>query len=109
MSIELITCLTTYLLIILAELGDKTQLAILLVTSNNPRKRWTIFGASALALTACVLVEVTIGTALARVIGINMINRISGAVFLAIGIIGLFSIIQKPSNPRVPCSKQSSL
>lgn len=88
MSIEMVTWLTTYMLIVLAELGDKTQVAILLVTSNHPRKRWMIFLASCLALALCVTVEVTIGTTLAHYMGLNVINRISGAVFLIIGITG---------------------
>jgi len=77
-------------LIVLAELGDKTQLAILLVTSSHPNQRWMIFLASSLALALCVLVEVTIGATLAHYIGVGMINRISGGVFLIIGLIGIF-------------------
>ena len=88
MSIEMVTWLTTYLLIILAELGDKTQVAILLVTSNHASKRWLIFLASCLALALCVLIEVTIGSAMAHYVGVNVINRIAGAVFLLIGILG---------------------
>lgn len=90
MSIEMVTWVTTYLLIILAELGDKTQVAILLVTSNNPNHRWIVFAASCVALALCVSIEVTIGSTLAHYIGVNVINRISGAIFLVIGVIGLF-------------------
>lgn len=86
MSIQLLTWLTTYVLIILAELGDKTQLAVLLLTSNNPGKRWTVFAASALALALCVTIEVTVGVTLAHYIGPAMINKIAGAIFLAMGI-----------------------
>ncbi len=89
MSIEYLTLITTYLLIILAELGDKTQLAVLLITSNNPRKKWFVFLASAIALSLCVLVEVTVGAALARHIAPHIINKIAGAVFLIIGLVGL--------------------
>ncbi|MGE5389880.1 MAG: TMEM165/GDT1 family protein [Deltaproteobacteria bacterium] len=90
MSLELVTWLSTYVLIVLAELGDKTQLAILLVTSNHPAQRWTIFMASCLALAFCVMIEVTIGSTLAHYIGVNLINRISGGIFLLIGLIGFF-------------------
>ncbi len=82
MSIKFLTWLTTYIIIILCELGDKTQLAVLLFTSNKPDKRWTIFFASALALTLCVLVEVTIGLALARHITPAVINRVAGLTSL---------------------------
>ena len=69
MSTELLTWLSTYIIIIICEMGDKTQLAVLLLTSNNPRQRWYIFAASSLALMLCVLVEVTVGLTLARYIG----------------------------------------
>jgi putative Ca2+/H+ antiporter (TMEM165/GDT1 family) len=93
MSIKLLTWLTTYIVIILCELGDKTQLAVLLFTSNKPGKRWTIFFASALALTLCVLVEVTAGVALARQITPSIINRVAGFVFLALGVSALYQLL----------------
>ncbi|MDD2585017.1 MAG: TMEM165/GDT1 family protein [Syntrophomonadaceae bacterium] len=89
MSTKLVTLLTTYLVIILCELGDKTQVAVLLFTSNNPGKRWTIFAASALALTLCVIVEVTVGVTLARYIGPALINKCAGLIFLSLGIFTL--------------------
>ncbi len=89
MSVELLTWLSTYIIIIICELGDKTQLAVLLLTSNNPRQRWSVFAASSLALTLCVLVEVTVGLTLARHIGPALINRLAGGLFLLMGVIML--------------------
>ncbi|HBV98667.1 MAG: membrane protein [Peptococcaceae bacterium BICA1-7] len=89
MSIELMTWLTTYILIVLCELGDKTQVAVLLITSNNPGRRWLIFAASAVALTMCVVIEVTVGVTLAQYIGPAVINRATGVIFLIIGAITL--------------------
>ena len=86
---EWITWLTTFTLIILAELGDKTQLATLVLASNNPGRRWLIFAASALALTTCVLLEVTVGAAIARVVSQDTINRVTGVVFLLVGAVTL--------------------
>ena len=90
MSIKLLTWLSTYIIIVLCELGDKTQLAVLLFTSNNPRQKWNIFWASSLALILCVIVEVTIGLSLARYIGPDLVNKIAGGVFLLLGIIIFF-------------------
>jgi putative Ca2+/H+ antiporter (TMEM165/GDT1 family) len=87
MSLQLLTWISTYLIVILCELGDKTQVAVLLLTSNNPRRRWIIFGASSLALVLCVTLEVTIGMTLARYIGPALINRFAGAIFLLLGIL----------------------
>lgn len=101
MSIKLLTWLTTYIIIVLCELGDKTQLAVLLFTSNKPGKRWTIFFASALALILCVLVEVTIGVALARHITPAIINRVAGVVFLGLGFTALYQMVaQRGKNPK---------
>lgn len=94
MSIEFLTLLTTYAIIILCELGDKTQLAVLLITSSNPDKKWRIFIASALALVLCVIIEVTIGLSLARYLGPDKINRLAGVVFLILGLYVLFISIK---------------
>jgi putative Ca2+/H+ antiporter (TMEM165/GDT1 family) len=88
-SIKFLTWITTYALIILNELGDKTQVAVLLLASNNPTKRWLIFAASAAALTTCVFLEVTVGTILARYIGPAIINKVTGVVFLLLGTVTL--------------------
>ena len=82
MSTELLTWASTYIIIILCELGDKTQVVVLLFTSKNPRRRWGIFAASSLALVLCVLTEVTIVVTLARYIGPALINRAAGVMFL---------------------------
>jgi putative Ca2+/H+ antiporter (TMEM165/GDT1 family) len=93
MSIKFLTWLTTYILIVLAELGDKTQVAVLLITSNNPTRRWLVLGASCLALILCVTVEVTVGVVLARYIGPAIINRVAGVIFLLLGIATLMQTL----------------
>ena len=87
--IEFLTSFTTFIIIILAELGDKTQVTTLIFASNNPDKRWQIFFAAAVALVTCVAIEVTIGVALAKFLSPSLINRIAGVVFLGIGLIQL--------------------
>ena len=87
---EWITWLTTYTLIILAELGDKTQIATLVLASNNPRKKWVVFAAGAVALTLCVLVEVTVGTTLAKFVSQDTINRVTAVIFFGVGVVTLF-------------------
>ncbi|MCL6451959.1 MAG: TMEM165/GDT1 family protein [Acetobacteraceae bacterium] len=84
--IKLLTYLGTFVIIVLCELGDKTQLATLIYASNHPQEKWQVFGAAALALVSCVALEVTVGLALGRFIGPALINRITGWVFLAIGL-----------------------
>ncbi len=86
---EWLTWITTYVLIILAELGDKTQVATLILASNNPGKRWLIFGGAASALSLCVLLEVTLGKTIARFVSQAEINQLAGAIFLFIGVLTL--------------------
>lgn len=105
MSIKLLTWLSTYIIIILCELGDKTQLAVLLMASKNPGRRWTIFLASALALSCCVLVEVTVGLTLAGYLGPHLINRLAGGIFLAMGIYGLIRIIRERTGAKSELEK----
>lgn len=101
MSIELLTWLSTYLLIILAELGDKTQVAVLLFTSNNPSQRWTVLLASALALILCVTIEVTIGLTLAKYLGPQMINKIAGIIFLIISLLTFYKTFASGQNAKI--------
>jgi len=84
-SLKILTWITTFLLIVICELGDKTQVAVLFITSNNPSRRWYVFAGSALALCLCVFIEVTVGVALARIISPAIINRATGVVFLILG------------------------
>lgn len=93
-------------MIILCELGDKTQVAVLLLASNNPAKRWLILLASALALSLCVLIEVTVGVYLARFIGPAIINRAVGVVFLLIGLVILADCLDLAEKIR-PRPKES--
>lgn len=84
------TWITTYTLIILAELGDKTQIATLVLASNNPRRKWLVFAGGAAALTMCVLIEVTVGAALARYLTQDTINRVTAVIFFVFGLATLF-------------------
>ena len=96
--IELLTSITTFIIIILAELGDKTQVTTLIFASNNPDKRWQVFLAAAAALVTCVLIEVTIGVTLARFLSPALINRIAGVIFLGIGLIQLSLVFKRQSH-----------
>ncbi|MGE5455246.1 MAG: TMEM165/GDT1 family protein [Methylocystaceae bacterium] len=98
--------LSTYVLIVLCELGDKTQLATLMLASNHPGKRWLVFGAAALALCSCVAVEVTVGQWLAGYIGIGLINQITGVLFLIIGVSMLGGLLWEQVKKRPTANRQ---
>ena len=71
---------STFITIFLAEMGDKTQLATLLITaeSNSP---WTVFAGSAFALIATSLLGVLIGRWLAKRVS-PQTSEIAAAVLL---------------------------
>ncbi len=76
---------STFLLIFLAELGDKTQLAALARTATAETAKWTVFAAAASALVISTLVAVLVGTALARYIPEHIIRLGAALLFLLFG------------------------
>lgn len=76
---------TTFGVVFLAELGDKTQLATLSLAAGSS-SRWVVFAGSALALVATSAVAVLFGEAIARVIPPHWIQRGAGALFLIMGV-----------------------
>ena len=75
---------SSFSLIFLAELGDKTQLATLALAAGG-RSRLTIFIGAALALVATSAIAVLAGEAVARVVPELWIKRAAGMGFLVLG------------------------
>jgi rubrerythrin len=80
----------TFVLIFLAELGDKTQLAALAQSVNG---RWTVFLAASSALVLSTLIAVLVGEGLARVVPPHYIKAAAGGLFLVFGVLMLRSAI----------------
>ncbi|WP_456447282.1 TMEM165/GDT1 family protein [Thiolapillus sp.] len=79
--------LSTLLLIALAEFGDKTQLAVAgLASANPPLAVW--LGAT-LALATTSALGVWAGRALLQKVPILLLHRISGGLFLIVGVLML--------------------
>lgn len=75
---------TTFGMIFLAELGDKTQLATLAFAAESKSRLAVFFGsAGALALTS--LLAVVFGSAVSRIVPANFIKIGAGALFVALG------------------------
>jgi len=86
---DLRVLLTTFALIFVAELGDKTQLAILSFTTES-KSPLSVFLGSALALMLSSLLGVIFGTALMKIIPPQYIKTASGILFLIVGVWILF-------------------
>lgn len=75
---------STFGLIFLAELGDKTQLATLSLAASG-ESRVTVFVAAASALVVTSAIAAVAGEAIARVIPPIWITRAAGAAFVVMG------------------------
>ncbi len=77
--------LSTFVLIFLAELVDKTQLAVAGLASTNPMLPVWVGGTLALALTS--VLGVLAGQTLLRRLPLKWLHRVSGALFLLLAIL----------------------
>lgn len=86
------TFLSTFTLVFLAELGDKTQLSVLLLAAQG-RPVWAVFMGSAVALITASLLGVLVGGALSRYLPTIYIQKGAGAAFVVIGFLLLWGKI----------------
>ena len=80
--------LTTFGIIFLAELGDKTQIAAMTMAAQKKRP-WEVFIGATIALAAVSAIGVAVGTALGHYLPVDWIKRIAGAAFILIGVLVL--------------------
>jgi putative Ca2+/H+ antiporter (TMEM165/GDT1 family) len=78
--------LTTFVFVFLAELGDKTQLAVLASAARH-RAPAVVLGGAVLALAAVTLLTVLLCEVLARVVPLEMLKRAAGLLFIISGVI----------------------
>lgn len=77
---------TAFVTLFLAELGDKTQLAVITMTAKTDSKLSIFLGAS-LALVIVSLIGVLLGGVLAEFIPTEWLQRIVAAGFIVIGVL----------------------
>lgn len=80
---------TAFLTLFLAELGDKTQLAIVTLTAKTDSKLSVFLGAS-VALVLVSLLGVLLGGVLSQYVPTEWLQRIVAVAFIAIGVLMLF-------------------
>ena len=83
---------STFLLIFLAELGDKTQLATLGLAAGAA-SRFSVFLGAAAALVATTALAVVAGEAVGRLVPELWLRRGAGALFVALG---AFFLLARP-------------
>ncbi len=80
--------LTTFGVIFLAEMGDKTQIAAMTMAAEKKRP-WEVFIAASLALTAVSAIGVVVGGVLGQYLPLDWVKRGAGALFIIIGVLVL--------------------
>ena len=80
---------TAFLTLFLAELGDKTQLAVITMSAKAESKR-AVFAGASLALILVTLLGVLFGGLLTQFVPVEWLQRIVAAAFIVIGVLMLF-------------------
>ena len=84
---------STFFTIFLAEMGDKTQLATLLMSAES-QSPWIVFAGAAIALIATSLLGVVVGCWLRDRLSPKMLETSAGALLLFISVMLLWDVIQ---------------
>jgi putative Ca2+/H+ antiporter (TMEM165/GDT1 family) len=85
--------LSVFLLIFMAEFGDKTQLAVAALGSIN--NLWIVWGAATLALLFTTLLGVLVGRKLLYKLPLCWIHRGSGILFVVFGCVALYESVNQ--------------
>ena len=82
---ELKVFFTVFAAVLIAELGDKTQLATMLFAADKEVSKWTVFWGASAALVVATAIGVIAGTLLSEFINEKYLNYLAGAGFILIG------------------------
>lgn len=80
--------LTTFGIIFLAEMGDKTQLAAMTMAADS-KKPWAVFIGASLALACVSALGVLVGSVIGTYVPIEWVKRVAAVAFIVIGVLML--------------------
>jgi putative Ca2+/H+ antiporter (TMEM165/GDT1 family) len=83
---------STFALLFVAELGDKTQLAVISMTCKH-QKPWAVFIGAAVALAAVTLIGVVCGQAITRILPGQLLQKVSAGLFILFGLLMWFGVL----------------
>jgi len=81
---------TTFMTLFLAEMGDKTQLAVLSLTAAG-KQPLAVFVGAAGALLLVTALGVLVGEGLTRIVPEVILHKAAALLFIVIGVVMLFS------------------
>jgi Ca2+/H+ antiporter, TMEM165/GDT1 family len=85
---DLRVLLTTFGIIFLAEMGDKTQLAAMTMSAQTKRP-WAVFLGASVALAAVSALGVLVGSVIGDYVPLDWIKRGAALAFIVIGVLML--------------------
>jgi len=85
---DLRVLLTTFGIIFLAEMGDKTQLAAMTMSAQT-KKPWAVFIGASVALAAVSAIGVLVGGVAGQYVPLEWVKRIAAVLFIVIGVLML--------------------
>ena len=85
---------STFVMIFLAELGDKTQISTFALATNSRSMLSVFLGASG-ALVLTTLIAVVLGGVIGRFVPEKLIKIMSAAVFIGFGVLTLVEAFRK--------------
>jgi putative Ca2+/H+ antiporter (TMEM165/GDT1 family) len=80
---------TTFSLLVVAEMGDKTQLAAITLAAQT-RSPVSVFLGAALGLTLVSLIGVAVGTMMGAYLPEKLLHKLAAVAFIIIGILMLW-------------------
>lgn len=92
--------ISTFLLIFLAELGDKTQLTAMARAAGSDGGKWTVFIAAAAALLLSTLLAVTLGRVIQRFVPDHVVRLLAAALFIAFGVLLLVGALRREAGDQ---------
>ena len=81
--------LATFGALFVAELGDKTQLAVITLAAKH-RDPWAVFLGGAVALVLVTAIGAAGGELITRIIPADLLRRVAAVAFVAMGILMWF-------------------
>ena len=84
--------LSTFSLLFLAELGDKTQLAVIGMTCEHQQPLPILLGAT-MALTLVTLIGVLFGRGLTRFVPADLLRKGAAVAFVLVGVLVWFDLL----------------
>ena len=84
--------LSTLGLLFVAELSDKTQLAVICMTAKT-RQPFTVFMGAALALVIVIMLGAVFGEALASAVPTLILRKVAAGLFMVIGVLMFFNVL----------------